>query len=233
MKPKIILTCEHADFKTPTFIDTSERVPLSIRKSHLGWDQGAFSLAKNISNNISCELFFYPYSRLYIDANRNVAKKSISPLMGNLSHPHTTKLLKMSQAYRDKIYKSVELSLKKKQSIFIFSIHSFVPKWKGKVRNTDIGILYRTHINKEQQLANSCKKILSNENSKLKIHKNLPYRGHTECFLNDLLDHYYKSKIINGLFFEFNQRILKDQKSIKEISQLIGKAFKQLIDNIE
>ncbi len=234
MKPKIILTCEHADFKTPPFLKNTLKLSPSLLRSHRGWDQGAYQVCKNLTQSLKASLFFYPFSRLYIDANRKVSLNALSPFTDELSPQQKNKLVQLSQSYRERIYKAVEKEVKKQRNVYIFSVHSFVPVFKGRKRKTDFGLLYRTQRDKEVELALQLKKSFKDNPLNWSVHNNLPYRGHTDCFLNDLLDKHKKNPLVNGLFFEINQRNLKNIKQIQTSSALVSDVIQQSIlkDNI-
>lgn len=59
------------------------------------------------------------------------------------------------------------------------------------------------------------------------IHLNRPYRGHTDCFLNSVLDPYKKNNSINGLFFEFNQSFL--ERSLKPKTKYFSEKLMQTL----
>tara|TARA_R110002073_G_scaffold293869_1_gene459549 strand:+ start:2725 stop:3432 length:708 start_codon:yes stop_codon:yes gene_type:complete len=233
LKPRIILTCEHANYLTPEFINPENQFSKKILESHLGWDKGAFDVCIDLKKSLKADFYFFPISRLYIDANRSKMKNIQSPLFQALQPSEQKNLLIQYYKYRAKVTERINQSLTKKQNVFIFSIHSFVPIFKGKKRKTDFGILFRPKIAKENLLAQSLRKelITSFGNQSFNIHFNRPYRGHTDCFLNDLLDANIRNKKANGLFLEFNQKILKSKKKRKLIVSTLCQQFKLIINS--
>lgn len=228
LKPKIILTCEHADFLTPGFIPKSSIISERLRRSHRGWDQGAWAVCQKLKRNIHCDIIAYPYSRLYLDANRTVGPKALSPWSKSLDAPIQKKLFKLCQTYRNRIDQKIKVAIQQGCTVFIFSIHSFVPRLNGKTRTTDLGLLFRVEQSKELDLALRLRKELKKQAPQLRVHRNLPYRGHTDCLLNDVLNHYQSKPQVHGLFVEINQRLLKDQKNIEKVSQLWSKSIENI-----
>ncbi len=229
MKPKIILTCEHANFLSPLFLKNDLQISNQILKSHRGWDQGALEVSLHLKKILKADLFTFPYSRLYVDANRTPDFKALSPLSRELDGDKKNQLIKISQNYRKTVLKKVESIIKKKQNLLVFSIHSFVPIFKSKKRKTDLGLLFRNSNPKEVSLATSLKKKFHNNNLNWAVHFNLPYRGHTDCFLNDILDQHLKNPRVNGLFIEINQKHLQTKNQIYKSSELISNTIKEIL----
>lgn len=215
LKTKIIFTCEHAFYNGPKAL--SDVFPKSLLKSHYGWDEGAKSITESLASKTKGKVFLFPWSRLFIDANRRLNNKAIHPKNLELFGGSTQRLIKDYENYRKSIFSQIKKELDNKNKVLIFSVHSFVPTFKDKKRKTDLGLLFRPGIKKELLLAQNTKKYLKKENHKLNIHFNRPYRGHTDCFLNDLLDKYKSNSHVNGLFLEFNQSLLKKKAPLKDL----------------
>lgn len=233
LKPRILITCEHADFQIPSFI--SSPLPKDLKallKTHHSFDKGALEISKKLQKNlnslgVSTDLIFYPYTRLILDANRSPGEKGhYSKIAKHLSQSELQKMDEVYFKYRQSCLKWVNRYLNT-HSIFLFSIHSFTPVYQGKVRPTDIGLLFRNKIPKELKLANLLKKELSLYLGDTKVHKNLPYRGHTDCFTNSILDTHLANKNVNGLFFEFNQGFL--QKNSQKTADALSATLRQIL----
>lgn len=232
-KPHIIITCEHADFKIPDFVKS--KMPswftTSLKKSHQTYDQYAIEISMAVKDllkkqGFTVDLISYPYTRLLIDANRTKDNKGFySKLSPYITDQELKKIEDRYDAYKKECENLIQKNLKTKD-IVLFSVHSFVPVFNGKKRKTDIGLLFRNKISKEKSFAVQLKKELQKEVPM--THLNLPYRGHTDCFLNHILDKYKNNKSVNGLFFEFNQDYLKSE--LKKKAVILKQA---LVDTIE
>ncbi len=228
--PYIIITCEHADFKIPKFIKS--KIP-NLKKTHASYDENAFNMAQHLSQEFKSlgyksDLISYTYTRLILDANRTKKNKGFySKLSPYLTDDELKKTEKLYDAYLKKCQTLISKNLSTKD-IYIFSIHSFVSVFKGKKRKTDLGLLFRNKILKEKNLAIKLQKEIQRLDPKINVHKNLPYRGHTDCFLNHILDQHKKSSSVNGLFFEFNQSLIKSKH--KKTAKLIASSLNEVIN---
>lgn len=231
MRPKLILTCEHADYQVPPFISKSQlHLTHELLKSHRGWDQGALALAKALQLEPSAKLFSFSTTRLLVDANRTVGGLNDLPRLSQACDlKQKQKLLELHRRYREELNQFAQREAKKSRPIFILSVHSFTPVLDGRKRKTDIGLLFRPRIAKELEFAKGLKKNLKRQSftSNLNIHMNLPYRGFTDCCLNDVLDQYLKHQHVNGLFLEVNQRLLQRPSQIRKLGQAIRSALEE------
>lgn len=234
-KPYILITCEHADYKIPHFIKSEIPDlfdPKNLKNSHQAYDEYAYDVALAMTKEFKrmgfkSDLISYPYTRLILDANRTKKNKGF---FSKISSYLTTQELKKTELEYDKYVEKCKSLIKNnigKRDIYLFSIHSFTPVYKGKKRKTDIGLLFRNKVSKELDLATSLQKELKKADTKVSVHKNLPYRGHTDCFSNLILNQHLKNKTVNGLFFEFNQNYLKSNLKAKTIKTCL--ALKEII----
>lgn len=166
-------------------------------------------------NNLKTDVIHYDYTRLIIDANRTPSNKAY---YSKLSPYLNSSELKRTEALYFKYVKQCQSWIKKnitKGPILIFSVHSFTPVFKNKIRKTEIGLLFRNNISKEKDLAYNLRRNLNLASDAPRTHFNLPYRGSTDCFLNWILDQHKSNANVNGLFLEFNQNFLKNDLTQK------------------
>lgn len=223
---KIILTCEHAKPQIPFGIKKKLFIPKNILNSHRGYDKGALFLVQFMQRISFVKGFYFPISRLAIDANRRLdSKNSFSIFSKELSAVDKKTLQLQYKKYRSQVDSCIARQ-KNSGPLYIFSVHSFTGTLNGKRRNTDLGLLFRPQNKKEFELAKLIKIELNKEWPTLKVHFNLPYRGHTDCFLNDILDKHGRHKNVNGVFIEMNQRTFNNSKKIQKLSYCLLKALK-------
>jgi predicted N-formylglutamate amidohydrolase len=229
LRPKLILTCEHADYQVPKFIFASQHnLSKEILKSHRGWDQGALALAKAIQPQLFAKLFSFVFTRLLVDANRTVeGPEDLPKFSREFTSQEKQKLVQLHRRYRSQLYGHVKTEVKKQRPILILSIHSFTPVLYGQRRKTDIGLLFRPKIAKELAFAKKLRSHLKNNvaTGSFNIHMNLPYRGFTDCCLNDVLDQHLKNQNVNGLFLEVNQRLLQRPHQIRQLGDALSTAI--------
>lgn len=237
LKPRILITCEHADFKIPKFIKSKfpEQYQTMLKnQTHHTFDKFALRASKLLQKNLKksnfiTDLIHYDFTRLIIDANRTPKNKAyyskISPYL------NATELKKTEALYIDYVSQCQTWIQKNiaKGPLYIFSIHSFTPTYKDKVRKTEIGLLFRNNIPKEKALAYELRKSLNLASDAPRTHLNLPYRGSTDCFLNWVLDQHKHNINVNGLFLEFNQNYLQKNlnQKIKNFTNLLLQTLEQ------
>ncbi len=230
-EPYILITCEHADYQIPKFIKSKipkEYSLVNLKKMHASYDENALKFSQLMLKDfkkmgIKSDLISYPYTRLIIDANRTKGNLGFHSKI--CAHLSDLEIQKVEKKYFEYLYQAESLIEKKLKThdVYIFSVHSFVPIYKTKKRKTEIGLLFRTKIKKENTFARSLKKEIQSLDPKLNVHKNLPYRGHTDCFLNYILDQHKNKTSVNGLFFELNQNFISSDISNK--SRMITSAL--------
>ncbi len=199
-----------------------------ILSTHYGWDKGAIDVAQIISKNLNAQLFEASYSRLLIDINRSLqAKKLWSSWSQSLPEEIKRKILKeVYHHFRDQVKTYVSQVLKKEKKIGVIAVHSFTPIWKEKNRRTDLGLLYDPANKGDENWAKSLKPELQKQLPNWKIHLNLPYRGHTDCFLNDLVEEFSNRKnLIFSVFLEINQKKLVTSLQRKKIGKVLSQTL--------
>lgn len=214
-KPVLILTCEHASNKLPASFKRA--VPARALKTHRAYDIGAVQVFRKLVNFAKPEFYSEgKFSRLFIDLNRTITNKSaFSDYLRD-----NTKAKAQATAYwteyRTAIEKFVESALKpgspnlSKQaakaapSVVHMGIHSFTPELNGKVRNTDIGILYDPRRPQERAYANVIKAEIKRLYPAMKVRFNYPYKGTTDGLTTTLRKKFGARYV--GIEIEINQK---------------------------
>ena len=205
----LILTCEHASNKLPAALRSV--VPAGVLETHRAYDIGALAvfrkLVKFAKPEFHCEGKF---SRLFVDLNRTITNKSaFSDYYKQLEARDKTAAEKVKEQstaywaeYRTAIEKFVKANAKKE--IVHLGIHSFTPVLNGKIRNTDIGILYDPSRPKECELAQVIKAEIKRLHPEMKVRFNYPYKGTSDGLTTTL-----RKKLglrYAGLEIEINQK---------------------------
>ena len=151
-----MLTCEHASNRLPAAF--KKAVPESVLNTHRAYDIGAAQVfRKLVKTNKSA------FSEYYEQLDKATASKVKAQATAYWSE------------YRTVIEKFVKANAKKE--IIHLGIHSFTPELNGKVRNTDIGILYDPSRPKECELAQVIKAEIKRLHPEMKVRFNYPYKG--------------------------------------------------------
>ncbi|MBR6379877.1 MAG: N-formylglutamate amidohydrolase [Fibrobacter sp.] len=209
-KPILILTCEHASNKLPASFKRA--VPARVLKTHRAYDIGAVQVFRKLVKFAKPEFYSEgKFSRLFVDLNRTITNKSAFSdyLRGNAKAK--TQATAYWTEYRDAIEKFVDSAIKPKTcaaksgpSIVHLGIHSFTPELNGKVRNTDIGILYDPARPQERAYANVIKDEIKRLYPIMKVRFNYPYKG-TSDGLTTTLRKKFGPRFV-GIEIEINQK---------------------------
>ena len=209
-KAILILTCEHASNKLPAAF--KKAVPAEVLKTHRAYDIGAVQVFRKLVKFAKPEFFCEgKFSRLFVDLNRTITNKSaFSDYLRNNENAKES-ATKYWNEYRAAIEKFVDSALKPKTraaksapTIIHLGIHSFTPELNGKVRNTDIGILYDPARPQERAYANVIKAEIKRLYPAMKVRFNYPYKGTTDGLTTTLRKKFGQRYV--GFEIEINQK---------------------------
>lgn len=204
-----MLTCEHASNRLPAAF--KKAVPESVLNTHRAYDIGAAQVFRKLVKFAKPEFYCEgKYSRLFVDLNRTITNKSaFSEYYEQLDKATASKVKAQATAYWSEYRAAIEKFVKAnaKNEIVHLGIHSFTPELNGKVRNTDIGILYDPSRPKECELAQVIKAEIKRLHPEMKVRFNYPYKGTSDGLTTTL-----RKKIgprYAGLEIEINQKFFK------------------------
>ena len=204
-----MLTCEHASNRLPAAF--KKAVPESVLNTHRAYDIGAAQIFRKLVKFAKPEFYCEgKYSRLFVDLNRTITNKSaFSEYYEQLNKATASKVKAQATAYWSEYRAVIEKFVKAnvKNEIIHLGIHSFTPELNGKVRNTDIGILYDPSRPKECELAKVIKAEIKRLHPEMKVRFNYPYKGSSDGLTTTL-----RKKIgprYAGLEIEINQKFFK------------------------
>ena len=209
-KSILILTCEHASNKLPAAFKNA--VPAQVLKTHRAYDIGAAQVFRKLVKFAKPEFYCEgKYSRLFVDLNRTITNKSaFSDYLRDNAKAKAQAIAYWTE-YRSAIEKFVDSAIKPKTraaksepSVVHLGIHSFTPKLNGKVRNTDIGILYDPARPQERAYANVIKAEIKRLYPTMKVRFNYPYKGTTDGLTTTLRKKFGQRYV--GIEIEINQK---------------------------
>ena len=207
-----MLTCEHASNQLPAAF--KKAVPTEVLKTHRAYDIGAVQVFRKLVRfakpEFSCE---GKYSRLFVDLNRTITNKSaFSEYYEALESRDKAEAEKAKaqataywKEYRDNVEKFIVSN--KGAPIVHLGIHSFTPVLNGKVRNTDIGILYDPARPQERAYANVIKTEIKRLYPAMKVRFNYPYKGSSDGLTTTLRKKFGPQYV--GIEIEINQKFFK------------------------
>lgn len=180
----IFITCEHASQRLPP----PWRWPVEdahLLDSHWAVDLGARELALELAAQLSCCALLCRFSRLLVDANRELDNPTLMreyaerglPVVLNRDITEEERQKRLDRCYLP-YHRELESRLRSnlKPGGLVFSVHSFTDTYRPtdepvSPRNMEAGLL----VDKEEDLALEIKKALDEEGVDIRI--NEPYNG--------------------------------------------------------
>lgn len=202
----LIVTCEHAGYIVPEGYKSLFRGKDKILHSHRGWDIGAMKVAEKISQQLNVPLHTYEVTRLLIEPNRSLDHPQLfSEFTSELTQKRKEKIIhNMYLPFRNTVVNEMQAL---ERPIFHISIHSFTPRWNGKERPVDIGILFDPNRKVEAKRGERLRRELSRTLPAYRIKLNEPYKGVDDGFPNTLRKFFPDGKYV-GVEIEINQKII-------------------------
>jgi predicted N-formylglutamate amidohydrolase len=205
---RIIISCEHAGNKVPTQFRFLFKGKESVLQSHLGWDPGAFSVARSLADALKVRLFHQDYSRLLIECNRSLDNPELfSKYSTGLNDMVKDYLIrKYYLSYRKKVERAIGKILDKGKPVLHLSIHSFTPALNGTKRKADLGLLYDPDRRSEEDFSVHLKNELETLSPNLLVKFNYPYLGTDDGFTTYLRTKFPDDSYA-GIEIEVNQNL--------------------------
>lgn len=222
---KLLLSCEHGGKVIPEEYASLFHGKEVILNSHRGFDPGAlelFHILEPLANHSFCSTT----SRLLVELNRSQGHPRLfSEFTRSLSNKEKQHLLKAYYfPYREEIEQVISREISLGEKVLHISVHSFTPILNGKVRETDVGLLFDPSKALEKGFVRIWKFNLGKFAPALKVRFNYPYLGRADGFTTYLRKKYPRNYM--GLELEVNQALLENQKQAGEI-------FKDLFLSLE
>jgi len=205
---KAIVTCEHA---TPCIPAAYRKLFITRRShlaSHLGWDIGALDLARAVSRALASPLMRSEVSRLLVDLNRSVGHPALfSGTVRPLGEEQKIRILNRYYfPYRTRVETAIRNLIRAGHRVLHLSVHSFTPILDGKIRRTDIGLLYDPGRTCEMEFCALWREGLRRSNPGWSVHFNRPYRGFTDGLTSALRKRWRENEYL-GIELEVNQNL--------------------------
>jgi predicted N-formylglutamate amidohydrolase len=174
---------------------------------------------------LKAPLFKTEVSRLLVEVNRSIGHEQLfSSFTKSLPvASRETLLSRFYFPYRNAVYNYIRDS---KGAVLHVSIHTFTPRWNGKERKVDVGILFDPSRNFETQVSRELHRTLQQQLPSFHICDNEPYLGIDDGFTTYLRTHYPDANYA-GLEIEVNQKYAADE--CLRIGKALGTGIEQII----
>jgi predicted N-formylglutamate amidohydrolase len=211
----VVLVCEHASNHIPAEFNglglTDEQ-----QLSHIAWDPGALGVASCIRDQLGAILVDCRTSRLVYDCNRPPdapdampAQSEVHTIPGNAELTDSEKNDRIERFYRPferRVASTIAKAMAPGTPVFLVTIHSFTPVYRGTQRATQIGILHDS----DSRLADSLLRC-AGQHTALEVHRNQPYSP-TDGVTHTLLRHGLENGLMNVMIEIRNDLIASAQQ---------------------
>lgn len=234
MTTTILLTCEHAVNTIPPEFSHLFAKDTAILDTHRGLDIGAKAIADHLARHLSCSFYqCASVSRLLVDCNRTLSHKTcFSEWSRHLSDKEKEQLKHYYFSFREPVIKTIQMLINQKKRILHFSIHSFTPVLNGKIRETEIGLLYDPKRRLEKNVAAQLQKALRTLMPHYRTRLNYPYLGTSDGFTTSLRTQFDEKDYI-GLEIEMNQSLMTSEHTREALMRQLTQAIESLNTDIK
>jgi predicted N-formylglutamate amidohydrolase len=204
-----VVSCEHGGNRVPPRYRRLFRDTQRLLQTHRGYDFGALLLAREISASFDAPLVASTVTRLLVDLNRSVGHPRLHvEAVRNASREERQRILADHYLpYRAQVDDLIRKAIARGRRVIHISSHSFTSELNGKVRTTDVGLLYDPARPGEVRLCKTWKAALQRAAPDLRIRRNYPYSGTDDGFMPYLRRRFRPSTYI-GIEIEINQSIV-------------------------
>jgi predicted N-formylglutamate amidohydrolase len=219
----LLLTCEHASNAIPAKYD-GLGLPLVQIADHIGWDIGAADLTARLGAHLGSLAVLAGISRLVIDCNRSptdhdliVTRSAGVRIPGNEEVGQNERAFRIREYYAP-YHGAIDAVIADRKPSFLLSIHSFTPKWNGRERCYDAGVLFDSYENDAERLGVALAGL------GLAVRYNEPYSGF-DGLIFSAADHGGRHGI-RYLELEVNNLLLRDEGSTESVANCVSNALR-------
>lgn len=204
-RPRWLFTCEHGGKAVPADYAALFRGAGEVLRSHRGWDPGALALFDAVSPGLGDAAFSVTTTRLLVDTNRSLHHPRVfSEFTRSLSRAARSEIVaRWWRPWREAVAGNVAGWLEERVPVRHFSVHSFTPELDGRIRNTDIGLLYDPARPAERDFCANLGALLAARGWRVRM--NYPYRGVADGHTSALRRRFGAGYA--GIELEFNQAL--------------------------
>lgn len=248
LKSPFLLTCEHASDFIPLKYSNLGLTKEELENSKDLFDPGSLALAHKLVKDLKASLIYPEFSRLLIDANRNLedniknsntyhsaclktdlilereGKEYMISIPGNSFSDSLFKERKRWKQYVKPYLLAVEniteKLLERFPRVYIFQIHSFYPRYNGEVRKIDIGVVH----NQNEIARRLISKIRDRTN--LVIGDNQPWG--MSAVGGGIFYNLSKNERIEDIGLDVNNKLLTNNEKINQIGEILKTSIEAL-----
>ena len=204
-----IITCEHGGNRIPGPYRRLFRGQRPLLDSHRGYDPGSLVIAKALASACRAPLVASTTSRLLIDLNRSIGHPQLFSAVtrGAPAQIRAQLVERHYRPYRVQVERLVMQAVSRGHRVIHISSHSFTPELNGKVRGTDVGLLYHPARRGEAKVCARWKESLAASAPEFRVRRKYPYAGKGDGLTSHLRLRFAQSDYL-GIELEVNQSIV-------------------------
>jgi predicted N-formylglutamate amidohydrolase len=204
-----IITCEHGGNRIPAPYRPLFRGQQALLDSHRGYDPGSLVMAKALASTWRAPLVASTTSRLLVDLNRSIGHPQLFSAVTRAAPTQTRAQIvdEYYRPYRVQVERLVRQAVSRGHRVIHISSHSFTAELNGKVRSTDVGLLYHPARRGEAEVCARWKETLAASAPEFRVRRNYPYAGKGDGLTSHLRLRFGQSDYV-GIELEVNQRIV-------------------------
>jgi len=204
----LLITCEHGGNRIPKAYQEFFLGSKNLLNTHRGFDFGALKMARDLAAVLQSPLDYSTVSRLLVDLNRSIGHPQLhcEAIRKAPAAVREAILVHHYLPYRNRVEQLInDAIVKHGKRVIHISSHSFTPQLNGKVRKTDIGLLYDPARVRETTFCERWQTALKSQAPQLTIHRNAPYTGYNDGQTTTLRQRLPEDAYL-GIELEINQK---------------------------
>jgi predicted N-formylglutamate amidohydrolase len=204
-----IISCEHGGNRIPAPYRRLFRGQRALLESHRGYDPGSLVMAKALASTWRAPLVASTISRLLVDLNRSIGHPQLFSAVTRGAPAQTRAQIvdEYYRPYRAQVERLVRQAVSRGHRVIHISSHSFAAELDGKVRGTDVGLLYHPARRGETEVCARWKEALAASAPEFRVRRNYPYAGKGDGLTSHLRMRFGQSDYV-GIELEVNQGIV-------------------------
>ena len=199
---------------------------------HIAWDIGTEWVARFLCERLECAGVICGFSRLVIDANRELVAPGLIPEVSDTTNipanhglSHTLREDRIDRLYQP-YHDAIGAGLDARPNTLALSIHSFTPQLRGHPkRKTDIGLLVKDDTETADQFIAQMAEIRPD----YLVQINQPYSAYD---LNHTVDHNVVPRGLRHLAIELRQDHISTQDDAHAMAHTLARAIEPLLQEI-
>lgn len=178
----VLITCEHGGNRVPAQYAGLFRTARRVLATHRGYDLGSWELSRHLAQQTGAVWFGSRVTRLLVDLNRSPRHRRLfSEFSRTLPAERRQALVaRYYDPYRRGVEQYVRTATGNGQRVIHVSVHTFVPRFNGIQRRTDVGFLYDPRRRREAAFCAAWRAALHSRRPQLRLRRNHPYLGKSD-----------------------------------------------------